>query len=212
MLAAMGGAGAPGGADADGGAAARALRARMAPETPPAMLAHIDRVAALAGPLARRHGADVARTLLAAQGHDLLRALPEAELLARAEARGLDPLPAERSRPVLLHGPLGALELRERFGVEDALVLDAIRWHTTGHPAFGPEAWAVFVADKAEPAKLARRPELQRVLDLAADSLEAAALACLDLQAARTAREGFAPHPQALAAREALAARLRRTG
>ena len=211
MLAAMDG--------ADDGAAARALRARMVPGTPPALLAHADRVAALAGRLARRHGADIARTLLAAQGHDLLRALPGAELLARAEARGLDPLPVERRRPVLLHGPLGALELRERFGVRDPLVLHAIRWHTTGHPAFGPEAWAVFVADKAEPAKLERRPELQRVLDLAADSLERAALACLDLRlgrpgrrAARTARGGFAPHPQALAAREALAARLRRAG
>ena len=104
-------------------------------------------------------------------------------------------LPVERARPVLLHGPLGALELRERFGVEDELVLHAIRWHTPGHPDFGPEAWAMFVADKVEPAKLARRPELQRVIDLAADSLQAAALAYLELEAARSEREDFTLHP-----------------
>ena len=200
---------------ADGGVPAgtaetRALRARMAAEVPASMLAHIDRVVAAAEPLARRHGADVDRTLLAAQGHDLLRALPEAEWLARAEARGLELLPVERARPVLLHGPLGALELRERFGVEDELVLHAIHWHTTGHPAFGPEAWAMFVADKIEPAKLARRPELQGVIDLAEGSLEAAALAYLELEAARSERESFTLHPRAIETREALTAALNR--
>ena len=111
---------------------------------------------------------------------------------------------------MLLHGPLGALELRERFGVEDELVLHAIRWHTPGHPDFGPEAWAMFVADKVEPAKLARRPELQRVVDLAADSLQAAALAYIQLEAARSEREGFTLHPCAIETREALTAALNR--
>ena len=189
-----------------GTAETRALRARMTAEVPDFMIAHIDRVVAAAEPLARRHGADVGRTLLAAQGHDLLRALTDAEWLARAEARGLELLPVERERPVLLHGPLGALELEERFGVEDELVLHAIRRHTTGDPAFGPEAWAMFVADKIEPAKLARRPELQRVIDLAEDSLEAAALAYLELEAERSVREGFTLHPHAIVTREALAA------
>ena len=191
-----------------GTAETRALRARMAAEVPDFMIAHIDRVVAAAEPLARRHGADVGRTLLAAQGHDLLRALTDAEWLARAEARGLELSPVERARPVLLHGPLGALELEERFGVDDALVLHAIRWHTTGDPAFGPEAWAMFVADKIEPAKLARRPELQRVIDLAQDSLEAAALAYLELEAERSGREGFELHPHAIETREALTAAL----
>ena len=188
-----------------GTAETRALRARMAAEVPDFMIAHIDRVVAAAEPLARRHGADVGRTLLAAQGHDLLRALTDEEWLARAEARGLELLPVEREQPVLLHGPLGALELEERFGVEDELVLHAIRRHTTGDPAFGPEAWAMFVADKIEPAKLARRPELQRVIDLAGDSLEAAALAYLELEAERSVREGFTLHPHAIVTREALA-------
>ncbi|MYB40828.1 MAG: HD domain-containing protein [Chloroflexi bacterium] len=194
------------GEPAAGRAARLALRERMAAEIPDFMIAHIDRVVAEAEPLARRHGADVERTLLAAQGHDLLRALTDAEWLARAEARRLALLPVERARPVLLHGPLGALELAERFGVDDALVLHAIHWHTTGDPAFGPEAWAMFVADKIEPAKLARRPELQRVIDLAEESLEAAALAYLELEADRSEREGFELHPHAIETREALVA------
>ena len=185
----------------------RTLRERMAPDLPAGLLAHVDRVVALAGELARHHGANEAQTLLAAQGHDLLRALEPAELLARAERRGLEIVPVERAAPLLLHGPLGALELSERFGVEDEAVLHAIRWHTTGHPDYGPEAWVFFLADKVEPEKLRAWPELERVLDLARNSLPTAALAYLDLSVERGQREGWQPHPMALRARDALLGR-----
>ena len=183
-----------------------ALRDRMAPELPAGLVAHIARVVVLTERLARHHGASPGPALRAAQGHDLLRALPDGELLARAEAGGLRILPVERAQPVLLHGPLGALELAERFGLRDPVVLDAVRYHTTGHPAFGPEGWAVFVADKVEPNKLAHWPALQGVLDLATESLEAAALAYLELSAARAIREGWTVHPLAAETRAALAA------
>ena len=112
----------------------RSLRVRMAPELPAGLLAHIDRVVALTRELARRHGAEEARALLTAQGHDLLRALDRSELLARAKARGMEVIDVERAEPVLLHGPLGALELLERFDLDDERVLHAIRWHSSGHP------------------------------------------------------------------------------
>ena len=182
----------------------RRLRELMAPELPAGLLAHIDRVATLAGELAEQHGLDERRTLLAAQGHDLLRALEPAELLRRAEARGLEIDPVERAEPVLLHGPLGALELHERFGIEDEQVLHAIRWHTSGHPNFDKEAWAFFVADKLEPEKLSRWPALRPALDLAQRSLPAAALAYLELSIERGLRERWQPHPMAARARNAL--------
>ena len=185
-----------------------ALRGRMAPEVPTEMMAHIARVAALTERFARLHGADLAAALRAAQGHDLLRALPKREWLRRAEARGLPMLPMERERPVLLHGPLGALELEERFGVRDPRVLDAVRYHTTGHPDYGPEAWSMFVADKVEPVKLDAWPALRQVLDLAAESLEAAALAYLTLAEQRDRALGRDIHP--LAVRDAGAPRAAR--
>lgn len=183
----------------------RRLREQMSPELPRGLAAHIDRVVALAGVLTRAHGGDETLAVLAAQGHDLLRAIPPAGLLQRAERRGLDVLPEERAQPVLLHGPLAALELAERFAVTDQTVLDAVRWHTTGHPDFGIEAWAVFVADKAEPEKVARWPALARVTDLARTSLPEAALCYLDLRAERLTREGLPSHPLAEQTRAALA-------
>ena len=159
------------------------LRARMTPELPENMTAHIDRVVALAMALARRHGVNEGRAALMAQAHDLVRAWKKKDWLAEAERRGLELSPLEREEPVLLHGPIGALLLEERGLVADMGVLEAVRHHTTGHPAYSPEAWAMFVADKVEPDKLRRRPELQVVADAAERSLEAGALAYLDLMA-----------------------------
>jgi HD superfamily phosphohydrolase YqeK len=105
-----------------------------------------------------------------------------------------------------LHGPLGAIELAERFGVDDAAVLHAVHWHTTGHPAFGREAWAMFVADKVEPDKVRRRPELRPIAELAETSLEAAALAYLDLLMGDAVTQGWQLHPMANLARNALLA------
>jgi predicted HD superfamily hydrolase involved in NAD metabolism len=174
-----------------------ALRALMARELPDNLLAHIDRVVALARELAQRHGADAGRAALIAQAHDLTRAWGDVTWLAEAERRALPILAVERAAPVLLHGPLGASVLRERGWIVDVDVLHAVRHHTTGHPDYTPEAWAMFVADKVEPQKLARRPTLQRVVDAAQRSLQAGALAYLDLELADRRDEGVEPHPLA---------------
>ncbi len=191
-----------------------ALRERMAAEVPAGLLAHIDRVVVLTERLAALHGLDVPLARLMAQGHDLLRAVPDAGLLARAEARGLTVDPVERDVPVILHGPLGALELRDRFAVDDPRVLDAIWWHTTGHPDYTAEAWAMFVADKVEPHKLERWPALQTVLDAAlgadgrAPSLDRAALRYLDLRQDEATRDHLQIHPTATLTRNHLLRRL----
>jgi predicted HD superfamily hydrolase involved in NAD metabolism len=185
----------------------RDLRLQMTPELPAGLIAHIDRVVTLAAHLASRHGLDVASTRLAAQGHDLLRAVPPPELLERAEALALAIDPVERAEPVLLHGPLAAIELSARFGVTDNVILHAVRWHTTGHPDFTREAWAMFVADKVEPDKVRRRPALAVIESLAERSLHAAALAYLDLTLQQALTDGWQLHPMANLARNALLAR-----
>jgi len=181
-----------------------ALRELMKSELPEGLLAHIDRVVELADDLARRHGLNVSRVRLAAQGHDLLRAIDGEDLLARAERRGMTVDPVERTVPVLLHGPLGSLELRERFGVDDDDALDGVWWHTTGHPEFSRESWAIFVADKVEPSKVRRSPKLAPIRELADKSLEEAALAYLDYLLAEAVGQGWQVHPMSVLARNSL--------
>lgn len=52
----------------------------------------------------------------------------------------------------LLHGPAAA-ELLRREGVTDAELLDAITYHTVGHPEFGRLGRALFMADTLEPGR-----------------------------------------------------------
>ncbi len=169
-------------------------------EVPEGLRAHIARVVELADRYARRFDLDVALVRLMAQGHDLVRAVADEELLARAEVRAergeLTITELDREQPVLLHGPVGALELRDRFGLDDPRFLRAVWWHTPGHPEYGDEAWAMFVADKVDPRKIERWPALAEVAALAEHDLREAAAHYLDLQAAKAAAEGWTLQPQ----------------
>ncbi len=185
-----------------------ALRERMAAELPAGLIAHIDRVVHIAGLLARQHGADEELARFMAQAHDVARHLEPAALLQRAERLGLEIDPVDRSEPVLLHGPVGAVDLYERFGVRDERVLHAVHWHTSGHIDYGPEAWAMFIADKIDPTKVERWPALADVRDGAWLSLERAALTYLDLLLVHAVTERWQIHPASVLARNALIARL----
>lgn len=113
---------------------------------------HMERVSELLrewAEAAGEKGVDVTRWAGAGLLHDVLR-----------EARGseLRPLlpPAFRDAPKsLLHGPAAAFYL-EREGVRDYEFLDAIRYHTIGHPSMGRLGRALFAADFLEPGRKLR--------------------------------------------------------
>ena len=187
----------------------RALRERLSEICPPKLIAHMDRVVELADELAQRWGLDVTLARYMAQAHDVVRHLRDDEWLARAAEYGVAVSDIERGSPVLLHGPVGAEELRRHFGVTDERVLDAVRWHTPGHPDYPPEAWAMFIADKVEPNKVKRWKALRKVRQLAFDQgLEVAALRYVELRIKQGLREGYPIQPALLTTRNALLARV----
>ena len=47
----------------------------------------------------------------------------------------------------ILHAPAGAVIAEKEFGVEDPEVLEAIRYHTLGHPEMGKIAQVIYAAD-----------------------------------------------------------------
>lgn len=180
------------------------LREYMSAEVPVNMLSHIDRVVTLAGIFGEKYGLNVSEIKLAAQGHDLFRTLSKEELLCKAQDLGLNIHPVELNSPVLLHGPLAAIELKKRFGIDDLQVLEAIKWHTTGHPEFSLESWAMFIADKVEPMKVEKNSDLQIVLDIANESLEKAALTYIDIRINQALDLGLQLHPMSISTRNAL--------
>jgi 2-amino-4-hydroxy-6-hydroxymethyldihydropteridine diphosphokinase len=76
--------------------------------------------------------------------HDALRDAPESELRALSGDAGA---PAE-----ILHGPAVARWLADG-GETRADVLEAIRWHTLGHPRWARAGRALYMADFLEPGR-----------------------------------------------------------
>lgn len=85
--------------------------------------------------------------------HDCCRALDDEAMLETAVRYGIPISDICRERPILLHGPIGAEFIRHEFGIRDEALLEAVRWHTTGHPGIGLLARALFVADFSEPLR-----------------------------------------------------------
>jgi nicotinate-nucleotide adenylyltransferase len=89
---------------------------------------HSRNTALVARDLALRYGLDAQAAYLAGIAHDM----------------------AKGQSPGLSHGRAAAVLLRERFGIHNRDVLEAVEFHTTGKPGMGDLSKAVFIADKIE--------------------------------------------------------------
>jgi predicted HD superfamily hydrolase involved in NAD metabolism len=103
--------------------------------------------------LARLYHADERKVAVAALLHDCGREVPTPDSVAKALALGLHPTPVECAQPVLLHAVLGPWFAREKYGVTDPDILEAIRRHTTGGAGMDDLAKVVFLADMTEPGR-----------------------------------------------------------
>lgn len=171
---------------------------------PAGLRAHTGRVVAEARRLAQHYELDADRAEAAAWGHDLFRGHDDQALLAAAGELRLEADPVARSLPVLLHGPVAAATAERSWEIDDAEVLEAIRWHTTARAGMSLLAMAVFLADKIEPQKVGSDAELTAIRELAPRDPEAAVLAYLERQLGRHLRERHVIHPASIEARNAL--------
>ena len=115
----------------------------------PERRAHVERVVTLLDDWAVALGmseTDRRRTRAAGWLHDSLR---------NATGDELRPLVAPELRDLprkLLHGPAAAARLRQ-LGMEDRDVLDAVAFHTVGHPELGTIGRLLYLADFLEPGR-----------------------------------------------------------
>jgi HD superfamily phosphohydrolase YqeK len=110
---------------------------------------HVARVAALIAEWADAlpvGGREKGRWLQAAYLHDALRDAPPSEL------RGLVSAAFSEWPDLLLHGPAAAAKLRSE-GFQDEGILNAITYHTVGHPNLDAAGRALFLADFLEPGR-----------------------------------------------------------
>ena len=127
------------------------LTAAMREVLKPRRFQHVIGVEITAVQLAENLGADGQKARLAALLHDCAKYLPLEEQASLAKRDG-SPLDPEKDH-MILHAPAGAVLARERYGVTDEEVLEAIRCHTTGAENMTLLDEIIWAADIIEPGR-----------------------------------------------------------
>ncbi|QAY65306.1 bis(5'-nucleosyl)-tetraphosphatase (symmetrical) YqeK [Paenibacillus protaetiae] len=138
---------------------------------------HTEGVMATAVTLAERYGEDPAKAELAAILHDVAKYWPTSRM---------EQIIVEQHMPKelllydkeLWHAPVGAWAAEHDYGVTDAEVLDAIRYHTSGRRQMTKLDKIVCLADYMEPGR--EFPGVDRIRELSEQSLDKALLAGFD--------------------------------
>lgn len=120
---------------------------------PPGRFAHSLRTAKMCKKLCVKFKLDAKSGFLAGLAHDLCKSNSDETMVALAKRDGFPFSQLEEKKPSLLHGRAAAVLLKEKFGVENEDVLDAVRWHTFGRRGLCLLGRALFVADKMEPGR-----------------------------------------------------------
>lgn len=160
---------------------------------------HTIGVAEAAKELAARWGVDEDRAYLAGLVHDCAKELSVDETIKRLKEDGYGFEDGEDEFPALLHAPLGAVLAKEKFGIDDEEILNAVRYHTTGRKGMTLLEKIVYVADFIEPGR--QYSEAKIVAELAKTDIDAAVLREADMVIKFTIDRGRAVHPRTITAR-----------
>lgn len=166
----------------------------------PSRFRHSLGVAETAVRLTKRFGADEERARVAGLLHDCAREFRNEDMVKEAEKRGIAIGEVERSMPLLLHADIGAVRVRELYGVEDAAISQAIARHTVGGPAMTVLDKIIWYADMIEPGR--DFPGVDKLRELGGTaSLDAMMLAGLSHSIVFVVEKGHLIHPATVLAR-----------
>ena len=176
---------------------------------PDGLQSHIYRVRDVALELAAPHNIDLQQAELGALAHDVCRAVPGEDLIRMASELDVPVSDVEQDFPLLLHGPVGAELLRKEEDLNDDILYEAVRWHSTAHASLAPLGKLVFLADKLDPQKAAVYSYQAKLHDMALESLDLALLEFLSREMAKRIEGGGTVHPASVDARNSLILKLK---
>lgn len=101
--------------------------------------------------LAMCYGADVQKAMTAGLLHDCGKYLSSKEQIHFCEKKKITLTESELEMPALVHAKLGAYLARHEYDINDAEILNAITYHTTGRPDMTLLEKIVYIADYIEP-------------------------------------------------------------
>ncbi len=127
----------------------RRIKSRLSPR----LYRHSLGASRTAGELAKKQGLSYEKAVLAGLLHDYAREMEPKDLLSEAKDLGLPLDHIVKSRPCLLHGPVGVALIKKELNIKDSEILEAIHCHTLGKKFMSSLARVVYVADIIEPSR-----------------------------------------------------------
>lgn len=122
-------------------------------------------VAYTAANLAFVYGINSQNALTAGLLHDCAKCLSHKKRISVCQKNKIEITKVEMENPVLLHAKVGAFYAKEKYGIQNEEILNAILYHTTGRPDMGLLEKIIYVADYIEPhrKKLPRLSEIRKI-------------------------------------------------
>lgn len=146
--------------------------------------------------LARKYGADCEKARLAGLLHDVTKELSAEEQLKILSDGGVVLTDVERASEKLWHAVSGSVYVRDKIGIKDDDILNAIRYHTTARAGMSVLEKVVFLADFTSADRT--YPDIGVIRACAERSLDEGVLYALQYTISRLASRGSLISPDAL--------------
>jgi len=125
-------------------------------------------VAYTAASMAMVYGCDVQKALIAGMLHDCAKCISHDKQYELCKDNKIEVSDVEKRNRGLLHAKVGSFLAKDKYGIDDQEILDAIRYHTTGRPEMSLLEKIVFIADFIEP----NRKELPEMAEIRKEAFE----------------------------------------
>lgn len=155
------------------------IRKRLKKELDSYRYQHTLGVMYTAASMAMRYSVDLTDAMLAGLLHDCAKCIPDDEKIRMCEKYQIHLTDIELQNTALIHPKLGAYLAKKEYGVEKSEILDAIAWHTTGHPKMTDLEKIIFIADYIEPGRISA-PNLSEIRKISFENLDIAMFRILD--------------------------------
>ncbi|MGN0143971.1 MAG: bis(5'-nucleosyl)-tetraphosphatase (symmetrical) YqeK [Clostridium sp.] len=103
--------------------------------------------------LAKLNNESVEKAEIAALSHDVAKNLSREEMLKIINENNIILSNVEKENMNLWHSIIAPVVAKDRLGICDEDILDAIRWHTTGKENMSVLAKIIYIADMIEPGR-----------------------------------------------------------
>lgn len=155
------------------------LRKNLEKELDSKRYEHTLGVAYTAAALAMRHQEDMDKALVAGMLHDCAKCISDEKKIAICKKKKIKISDTEYEKPSLLHAKVGSYIAEKDYGITDADILNAIKYHTTGRPDMSLLEKIIYIADFIEPGRKPL-PQLDEIRRLSFIDLDKALLLSIE--------------------------------